>query len=313
MHTRVLVTGASGMVGQHLRKRMPGSLHVIPIFISSKDYDLRDSNQVKQMYSKYNPDGVIHLAAKVGGIMDNIKDPVGFYEDNILMNTNVLSWAYKHGVKKFIGVLSTCIYPDKVSDFLYPMRESHLHDGPPTPTNFSYGYAKRCLAVQIDTYNKQYGTKYNYVIPCNLYSELDHFVGDKAHFVTSLIHKIALAKINKENSITLFGTGQPLRQFMYAGDLANIIVKTYLSNVYANFNVCGDETYTIKQIAEIALDACNANELMINWDNTKPDGQYRKDVSNTKLKEVFPNFKFTSLKDGIKLVYEKHYNELATK
>lgn len=307
MQTDILVTGGSSMVGKHLKTYLPGV-----VYISSKDYDLRDIYQVQNMFKHYSPKRVIHLAAKVGGIMDNIKNPVEFFEDNILMNTNVLSCAYKQGVSDFLGVLSTCIYPDRVPEYLYPMRESRMHEGPPTPTNFSYGYAKRCLAVQIDTYNKQYGTKYNYLIPCNLYSEYDHFTGDKAHFVTSLIHKITIAKLNNENSITLFGTGQPLRQFMYAKDFAAIIADTVLSKVTDSFNVCSDENYSIKQIAEIALEACDASNLKINWDLSKPDGQYRKDVSNSKLKTIFPHFKFTSLKDGIKLVYEKHYYEMAT-
>ena len=138
-------------------------------------------------------------------------------------------------------------------------------------TNFSYGYAKRCLAVQIDSYNKQYGTKYNYLIPCNLYSPYDHFTGDKAHFVTSLIHKIALANKYGKDSIELFGTGQPLRQFMYAQDLARIIVQTLTEDVTINFNVANDENLSIKQIAEIALEACNAEHLKIVWNTNKPE------------------------------------------
>ena len=104
-----------------------------------------------------------------------------YFNDNILINTNTLIASKLYNVKRFIGILSTCIYPDKVDS--YPMKENDMFLGPPTPTNFSYGYAKRCLAVQIDSYNKQYNTKYNYLIPCNLYSEYDDFKNEnKMHF-----------------------------------------------------------------------------------------------------------------------------------
>jgi GDP-L-fucose synthase len=307
MQTDYLITGGSGMVGTHLKDYMPEE-----VYISSRDYDLRDKDQVKRMFELYRPKRVIHLAAKVGGIMDNIKNPVSYFEDNFLINHNVLSQAYAHGVERFTGILSTCVYPDKVPVDCYPLSESRLHDGPPAATNFSYGYAKRSLAVQIDTYNKQYGTEYNYLIPCNLYSEYDHFEGDKAHFVTSLIHKIALAKLHKRNYIELYGTGQPLRQFMYARDLARAIKKCTLDDVTTSFNVATDEVYSIATIAQIALIACDATHLEIKWDISKPDGQYRKDASNTILKNIFPKFKFTSLKDGIKLTYDYHYKELAS-
>lgn len=308
MQTDYLITGGTGMVGKHLQDYMPEEAYV-----GSKDYDLRDINQVKRMFNLYQPKRVIHLAAKVGGIMDNINNPVAFFEDNILINHNVLSEAYKHGVERFTGILSTCIYPDRLPEDFYPLTESRLHDGPPAASNFSYGYAKRCLAVQIDTYNKQCGTEYNYLIPCNLYSEHDHFEGDKAHFVTSLIRKIALAKINKQDYIELYGTGNPLRQFMYARDLARVIKKCTSDDITTSFNVAPDENYSIATIADIALQACDATHLQIRWDTSKPDGQYRKDASNYNLLNLFPKFKFTSLKDGIKLTYDSYSDELASK
>ncbi len=159
-YKRVLVTGGSGMVGKSLQKFMPAG-----IYVSSKDYNLSDEASVAKMYKETQPDAVIHLAAKVGGIVDNINKPAEYFDDNIIMNTLVVKHAYQNGIKRFIGILSTCIYPDNISH--YPITENVLHDGPPAVTNFSYGYAKRSLAVQIDAYNKQYGTNYQYLIPCN--------------------------------------------------------------------------------------------------------------------------------------------------
>lgn len=295
---KILVTGGSGMLGKHLQKIYPKA-----IFISSKDYNLTKESDVDSMYSNYNPDVVIHAAARVGGILDNINRPAEYFEDNVLMNTLLLKYAYKFKVKRFIAILSTCIYPD--TNFRYPMLEEDLFLGPPTPTNFSYGYAKRAMAVQIDAYNKQYGTQYNYLIPCNLYSEYDNFLNEeKSHFITSLIKKLKLAVENNQTEIELYGTGKPLRQFMYAGDLAQIIKLTIDNGILDNFNVANEENLSIEQMALLAIESLNLN-LKLTYKPNTPDGQYRKDVSVEKLKTHFPNFNFTSLKEGIQKIYNQ--------
>lgn len=295
---RILVTGGSGLVGRYLQDILPGPN---TFYMSTRDGDLTDIQFVRWMISSYTPDVVIHLAAKVGGIKDNISNPVGYFEDNILMNTNILKVSHEYKVKRFIGVLSTCIYPDKVEN--YPMKEEDMFLGPPTPTNFSYGYAKRSLAVQIDAYNQQYGTKYNYLIPCNLYGEFDNFENEnKMHFITALLHKIKNAKDNK---IELLGTGKPLRQFMYAKDFAEIIKLVIDNDITESFNVAPDYNYSIKKMAEIAINSINPL-LKINFSNPELDGQYRKDVDNSKMRSLIPNFKFTPLEEGILRTY---YNE----
>ena len=299
-----LVTGGSSMVGKHLQKILPKA-----IYLTSKDCDLTNYNDTYNLIKKIKPQSVIHLAAKVGGIMDNINKPVDFFEQNILINTNTLKACHANGVDKFIGILSTCIYPDKLENNQYPMEEKLLHSGPPTQTNFAYGYAKRCLAVQIDAYNKQFGTKYSSLIPCNLYSESDHFTGDKAHFLSSLIYKILKAKKKNQNTIELFGTGSPLRQFMYAEDFAKAIVQVLGLNQAFSFNICTDENKSIKEIAEIALLACESSHLQIKWNKDKPDGQFRKDASSKLFLQKFPEFKFTSLFEGIQKTYKIKYDE----
>lgn len=296
-HKNILVTGGSGMVGKSLKELIPQA-----VYISSKDCDLTNPIEVELLIKTHKPEVIIHLAAKVGGIIDNINKPAEYFDDNILMNTLLLKSAHKYGVERFIGILSTCIYPDSV--IRYPMSESMLHLGPPTPTNFSYGYAKRSLAVQIDAYNKQYGTKYQYLIPCNLYGEHDKY-GDNSHFVAALIKKIHNAKISGHDKMTLFGTGTPLRQFMHSNDLAMIIKKCLDDNIYDNFNVATEENVSIDEIARIALKACDAEHIGIEYDSTKPDGQYRKDVSIDRLKNLIPDFSAISLYDGIKETYSK--------
>lgn len=297
--SKILVTGGSGLVGKHLRKILPDAL-----YISSKDCDLRDQRQVYDLFETIKPTSVIHLAAKVGGIKDNIAKPAEYFEDNVLMNTNLLKVSYEYGVKQFIGILSTCIYPDKVEN--YPMKEEDMFLGPPTPTNFSYGYAKRSLAVQIDAYNKQYGTRYNYLIPCNLYGEFDNFENEnKMHFLTALLYKI---KNSQNNQIELLGTGKPLRQFMYAKDFAKIIKQTLENNITESFNVAPNENLSINDMALEAISAINPS-LKIKYSNPELDGQYRKDVDNSKFQSIFPNFRFTSLREGLLRTYYTLFNE----
>ena len=301
---KIIVTGGSSMVGKHLQNILPKA-----IYLSTKECDLQNFEQTAKLFKQIKPQAVIHLAAKVGGIMDNIKNPVNFFEDNILINTNTVKATYECGASKFIGILSTCIYPNKLKKNQYPISEEMLHNGPPTQTNFAYGYAKRCLAVQIDAYNKQNKTEYSSLIPCNLYSEYDHFEGDKAHFLSSLIAKIHDAKISNKKHIQLFGSGKPLRQFMYAEDLAKAIVLCIDNDKSFSYNICTPENKSIKEIAEIALKACNAEHLKIKWDKTKPDGQFRKDASSEKFLTDYPSFKFTPLFEGIQKTYNIKYNE----
>jgi GDP-L-fucose synthase len=240
----------------------------------------------------------------VGGIMDNIAHPGEYFYENVMMNTMLMEECRLNGVERFIGILSTCIYPDALSEAFYPLREETLFMGPPTPTNFSYGYAKRCLAVQTEAYNKEYGLNYSYLIPCNLYSEYDKFIPGKSHFIADLVRKIVDAK-RGDKKLTLFGTGRPLRQNMYAGDLATVIKFCIDNDITESFNAAVSDNLSIKQIAEIALKACDAENVEIIWDSTKPDGQYRKDVSNDKMLNLIPDFEFTSLEEGVRRTHKK--------
>jgi len=294
MINKILITGGTGMVGKHLKDILPNAL-----YIGRKDCNLLYYNDVQDLIYNNKPTHIIHLAAKVGGIQDNIAKPAEYFDDNILMNTNILKASYKYGVKRFTGVLSTCIYPDKVKN--YPMVEKDMFLGPPTSTNLSYAYSKRCLAVQIEAYNKQYNTKYNYITPCNLYSEYDNFNNNKKmHFITSLLKKIK----NSNETLNLLGTGKPLRQFMYAGDLAKIIKEIINQDITDNFNVASPDNLSIDHMTKISLEVLNKN-LKVNYTNPELDGQYRKDVSNKKMLNYFPNFEFTSFREGIKKVYDK--------
>ena len=295
---KVLVTGGSGLVGNHLKDILPKA-----IYLSSKDCDLTNINEVDDLISKHKPDIVVHLAARVGGILDNLKYPVDYLEQNVLMNTNLLSICHKYDVRNVIAVLSTCIYPDKV--IKYPMKESDMFNGPPTPSNFSYGIAKRTMAAHIDSYITQYSKQWCYLIPCNLYGEYDKYTEHNSHFVAALIKKIHEA----DEKISLWGSGKPLRQFIYGGDLAYVISRMIEEDVYENVNVAPPWVYSIDEMANIAIKACGKAHLKITYDSTKPDGQYRKDVESIKLQNILGGFKFTPLEKGIRQTYNRIKNK----
>ena len=297
---KILITGGNGLVGKSLKKILP-----MAVYPSSQEYNLLKVDDVMNMMEKYNPHTVVHLAARVGGILDNVNNPVDYLEQNLMMNTNVLRCCHLKGVERVVGMLSTCAYPDRALQ--YPLIEENLFDGAVSPTNFSYGLSKRCMAAHIDAYVKQYGKKWSYLIPCNLYGEDDKYEERRSHFVSALIKKI----YENDEFIELWGTGKPLRQFMYAGDLARVIKYVIENKIDGNFNVAPPEVYSINEIAEIGKRACGKENLIIRYDDGKPDGQFRKDADSSNLLSVLEDFEFTSLYEGIKLVYDnfsKRYN-----
>ena len=295
----ILVTGGNGLVGRHLNDILPKALYV-----SSKDYDLIDRYQTDVMLDFYKPNVVINLAAKVGGILDNMNNPVQYLEENTLINTNLLRSCHNHNVDKVISMGSTCMYPDVLDE--YPMKEDSIFDGSPPTENFAYAMSKRVMATQIDSYVKEYNKNWSYLIPCNLYGEYDKYEEHHSHFVSALIKKIYEA----ENDVEIWGTGKPLRQFMYAGDLARVIKYIIENNIKGNFNVAPNYVHSIEEITKIGLKACSKEDLKINYNNTKPDGQYRKDVDSSKLMSVLKDFEFTSLEEGIRRVYDNFSQRL---
>ena len=300
----IIVTGANGLVGQYLKEYNEDF-----IFLDGKKhFDLTSESEVKKLFYSYenNIDAVIHLAATVGGIIDNIAFPVKYIQDNLLMNTLLLKYTHKYNIDRFIGIASTCIYPDKLPNNYYPLSEKHLFNGKPQDTNFAYAMSKRAMVAHICAYKQQYKKQYQYLIPCNLYGKYDKINSQNSHYVTSLIQKIINAKKNNKKQILLYGTGKPLRQFMYAKDLTNVIIYCLKHNIIENMNVASPEVYSIKEIAEIALSACDAKDIKLIFNSEYPDGQYRKDVSIKMLKQVYPEFNPTTLYNGIKTTYESY-------
>ena len=173
----------------------------------------------------------------------------------------------------------------------------------PNENNFGYGYSKRLMGVQIEMFRKK-GYNYSYIIPNNLYGEYEGGDLNKKHFIGALLEKIKVANENKDTEITLMGDGTPLRQFTFADDIAKIISLIINKNINENINVGIEENLTINEIATLALEATDSKHLKIKYDTTKPNGQYRKDISTSKFKHHFPDFQFTSYIDGMSTTYK---------
>src|SRR6056300_1413163 len=186
-----LITGSTGLVGSALKNFFPNA-----ICVSSKDANLTDPESTFRLIQAYKPDIVIHLAANVGGLFKNMNDNVDMFTKNIYINTNIVDACVKNQVTKFIGCLSTCIFPAEIE---YPIHENVLHDGEPHESNFGHGYAKRMLEVHCRAVSEQYGYKYKCVIPTNIYGPHDNFSLIDGHVIPALIHKAYIAKRDGTN------------------------------------------------------------------------------------------------------------------
>ena len=295
----ILVTGGNGLVGSEFI----GDHYYKP---TSKQYDLVDRDSTyRLMLKKF--DSVIHCAAKVGGVGANMNYKGEFFYDNIMMNTNVIEGARLTGVKNLVAFLSTCIFPDKVD---YPLTENKIHLGPPHFSNDAYAYAKRMTDVQIRSYNEQYGLNYKSVIPTNIYGPNDNYNIQNGHVIPSLIHKCYLARENK-TPLTIWGTGNPLREFIFSKDVAKLtewVLHNYTENEPIILST--SEEISIKDIVGIIVEIMNFKGE-INFDVSKPDGQFRKSSDNSKIKNYLPNFEFTPIYDGLRETieyFEKNYN-----
>ncbi len=286
---KILITGGNGLVGRSFN----GSDF---IKISTKDGDLKDRNIAKEIIQKHNPTGIIHCAAKVGGIMGNTNYPGDFYHDNIMMNTNVIEEARKNGIKKLIFFSSTCVFPDKVE---YPLSPEKIHLGPPHSSNYAYAYAKRMGQVQIQAYREQYGVNYFTVIPCNIYGPGDNYDLQNGHVIPSLIHKMYLAKQNNSDFV-VWGSGSPLREFIFSEDVAELTMMLY--EKYDGVDPVILSTSDEISIKDVVLMIAEIFEFKgdVIFDSSKPDGQLRKPSDNSVIKEMFPDYKFTPIKEGLR-------------
>lgn len=267
------------------------------IFLSSKDCNLLDMKETRALFDKHKPTHVIHLAAKVGGLYANSSQKVEFYRENTMMNDVIMECCKETKVQKLVSCLSTCIFPDQVE---YPLTEEKVHLGPPHPSNEGYALAKRMIDTMNRCYNEEYGCNFTSIIPTNVYGKHDNFNIEQGHVLPGMMHKVYLAKKNG-TPFVVWGTGKPLRQFIYNVDLGELIVWTlrnYEEIAPVILSVGEEDEVTIKQAAEAVVKGLNFKGEMV-FDTSKADGQYRKVASNAKLRKYLPDYKFTTIEDGL--------------
>lgn len=312
---KILVTGGTGLLGKAIEEiaNKDNSPHEF-IFASSKTCDLRNYNETLMYFSLKKPDYVIHLAANVGGLFKNLEQNLTMYEENMMINFNVLRACHLNGIKNCLSILSTCIFPDTTT---YPINETMLHNGYPHTSNSGYSFAKRMLEVHSSIYNKTYNYNYKCIIPTNLYGKHDNYSIENGHVIPALIHKC----FNEANSmkvnkwVNVWGTGKPLRQFLYVNDLAKIILHSVDNITWQKNNntliVAPDEEVSILSVSSIIGHQFNLKNIKLNPD--KADGQYKKTADNSLFKYYFKDFNFTEFEVGIKETceYFKHnYNTI---
>mmetsp|Transcript_14499 Transcript_14499/g.17923 ORF Transcript_14499/g.17923 Transcript_14499/m.17923 type:complete len:322 (-) Transcript_14499:495-1460(-) len=296
----ILVTGGTGLVGCGVKEALESmnKSNEKWIFLSSKDGNLIELEETKKIFEKYKPTHVLHLAAFVGGLFRNLKYKVEFYRWNVLMNDNIMECCRLYKVRKLVSCLSTCIFPDKTS---YPIDETMVHSGPPHSSNEGYAYAKRMIDVMNRCYNEEYGCKFTSVIPTNIYGKHDNFSIEDGHVIPGLIHKCYLAKKN-ETDLTIWGTGKPLRQFIYNVDLGKLMIWALREYDEIDPIILSVDEKAEVSIAEVAKLVAKGMEFEGNivFDTEKSDGQYKKTACNDKLRKYLPEFEFTSMENGLK-------------
>jgi len=306
----ILVTGGSGLVGKGIQTVVEADPKDDEkwIFLSSKDGNLLSETETEAIFEKYKPTHVIHLAALVGGLFANMSANCDFFRNNMKMNDNILSSSHKHKVEKVVSCLSTCIFPDKTS---YPIDETMVHNGPPHSSNFGYSYAKRMIDVQNRAYHEQHGCQFTSIIPCNVFGPHDNFNIQQGHVIPGLINKAYQAKKNG-TPFEIWGTGAPLRQFIYSLDLAKLTV--WVLREYQEIDpiiLATDEADEVS-IKDVAMMVKEASDFKgeVKFLTDKADGQFKKTASNSKLRKYLPEFKFVPTKQAIQETvewFEKNY------
>ncbi|BCJ93393.1 GDP-L-fucose synthase [Anaerocolumna cellulosilytica] len=298
--SKIFVAGHKGLVGSAIMRKLEESGFLNIITRTHKELDLTRQLEVESFFEEEKPDYVFLAAAKVGGIHANATYPADFIMLNMQIQCNVISSCYKNNVKKLMFLGSSCIYPKEAPQ---PIKEDYLLTSPLEKTNEAYALAKIAGLKACQYYNQQYGTNYISVMPCNLYGINDNFSGENSHVLPALIKKFHEAKVNNSSDVVIWGTGRPLREFLFCDDLADAclyLMKNYSGNDF--YNIGYGEEVTIKELAEIIKEVVDYKGELI-FDTTKPDGTYRKLTDISRIKDVGWSPKI-DLKTGIKLTYD---------
>jgi len=278
----VIVAGATGLAGSAIVKAFESTGQSV-IGINRSVVDLTDEKATADFIAKAKPSLIVDAAAKVGGIGANNSYPVEFLTDNLIIQGNLMSAAHKAGVSNFVFLGSSCIYP---RDCAQPIKEEYLMTGPLEETNSAYAIAKIAGIELINSYRKEYGTRWISLMPTNLYGPRDNFDLTASHVLPAFIRRFVEAAESGVSTVTLWGSGSPLREFLHVDDLAQAVVvasEKYDSSLH--LNVGSGEDLTIKHLAEkVAAAAGFAGK--IEWDSSKPDGTPRKVLDVSRIKAL---------------------------
>lgn len=301
---KIYVAGHRGMVGSAIVKQLTAAGHQNIIVRTHAELDLTDQTAVKDFMQQEKPDYVVLAAAKVGGIHANNVFPAEFIYQNLMMEANIVHQAWAAGCQNLLFLGSSCIYPKLAPQ---PMTEDALLTGILEATNEPYAIAKIAGIKLCESYNRQYGTDYRSVMPTNLYGHNDNFHLENSHVIPAMIRKFHDAKISQSPTVTLWGTGTAMREFLHVDDMAaasiHVLALTtehYQSNtapMLSHLNVGTGIDVTIKELAETIQEVVGF-EGQIVWDSTKPDGTPRKLMDVSKVKDLGWEPKVT-LKDGL--------------
>lgn len=298
--SKIYIAGHRGMVGSAIHRKLQEKGFHNFILRTSKELDLRNQQAVSDFFYTEKPEYVFLAAAKVGGIIANNTYRADFLFENLSIQNNVIHSAYEAGVKKLMFLGSSCIYPKLAPQ---PLKEDYLLSGFLEETNEPYAIAKIAGIKLCEAYRSQYGCDFISVMPTNLYGPNDNYDLQKSHVLPAMIRKFHEAKLSNNESVTLWGTGSPMREFLHADDLAEACV--YLMENYSEsqlINVGTGKDVTIKELAEMVKKIVGFEGNLI-WDTTKPDGTPRKLMDVSKLHAH--GWKHTiELKEGIKLAYQ---------
>jgi len=307
-NAKIYVAGHRGLVGAALVRRLTAEGFTNIIGRTSKELDLTSQSQVADFFAREKPDYVFLAAAKVGGIQANNTYRAEFIYKNLMIQTNIIHQSWVNGVKKLLFLGSSCIYPRECPQ---PIREEYLLTGPLEPTNSPYAVAKIAGIEMCRAYNSQYGTSFIPVMPTNLYGPGDNFDLENSHVLPALIRKFHKAKQQQAQTVTVWGTGKPRREFLHVDDLAAAC--TFLMAQYAGtdlFNIGTGTDLSIKELAEIVAEAVGFTGKLV-YDASKPDGTPQKLLDVTRINQAGWQARIP-LKEGIKNVYSwytQHWEE----
>ncbi|MBF0211590.1 MAG: GDP-L-fucose synthase [Desulfamplus sp.] len=312
LNSKIFVAGGSGLVGSAIVGCLNKKGYINILAPPHAELELMDNKAVAEYFSFNKPEYVVLAAAKVGGIIANSKFPADFIYSNLVIQNNIIHQSYLNDVERLIFLGSSCIYP-KYSP--QPIKEEYLMTGSLEPTNAPYAVAKIAGIEMCWAYNKQYGTRFIPVMPTNLYGSNDNFDLETSHVLPALIRKFHIAMLNGEDSLTIWGTGSPKREFLHSDDLASAVV--HLLNIPDNmfsfqnnplFNIGSGEEVSILELADIIKEIVGFRGKIV-LDTSKPDGTPRKLLDTSRIEEL--GWKATiDLRQGIDNVYRSYEYKL---